>query len=385
MWRRPMRNFNVSIPTKIYFGNEILNTALQQEKSIITGNIMIVTGKSAMRRLGYIDKLQQLLKNTENVNDIVIYEGISPNPKIGEINAAVRYGIKHKVNAIIGLGGGSSIDAAKAAAVGIGTGRDIEEYVFGGKIPPAETLPIIAIPTTAGTGSELSKGAIITSVEKRIKTGLRGENIYPKVSIIDPTLTYKVPDKITRETGFDVFTHATETYISKQASPFTEMLSIEAVKIVAEYLPILVNEGENKEARYKMCYASMLMGINLGNASTCLPHRLQYPVGALTDTSHGLGLASIYKAWIFFGYEFSKEKFNMIGSILSRNKCNDREAVMKSVIDFMGKIKVSIRMSDLGLRHEDLRDLSKGVTGSIENDPASVEENIIQKIYEASI
>lgn len=380
-----MKNFNLSIPTKIYFGEGILESVFNQENSIFTGNVLIVTGKSAMRRLGYIEKLEQLLKKTKNVKNIFVFEGITPNPRVEDINSAIEYGIQYKINIVIGLGGGSTIDAAKAIAVGIGAKENINKYVFYGKTPPHETLPIIAIPTTAGTGSELSRGAIITSIEKEVKVGIRGDNIYPKVSIIDPTLTYEVPEKATQETGFDVFTHAVETYISKKANLFTEMLSIEALKIAAKYLPTLIQNKENKEARIKMSYASMLMGINLGNASTCLPHRLQYPVGALTDTSHGLGLASIYKAWIFYSYEYSSEKFNTIGTIMTGEECNSREDVMNSIINFMEKINLNISLTDIGVDHKNVKELCDKVIGNIEDDPVSIKKDIIQKIYEKSM
>jgi alcohol dehydrogenase class IV len=380
-----MKSFNLSIPTKLYFGDGILQSAIQKENSILCGNVMIITGKNSMRKMGYIDKVEYLLKKEKNINNIFVYEGISPNPRVTEINTAIKFGIENIVNTIIGLGGGSAIDAAKAIAVGIGAKECIEDYVLNGKTPTSETLPIVAIPTTSGTGSELSKGAIVTFEERKIKTGIRGDNIYPRIAIVDPSLTYSVPDKVTRETGFDVFTHATETYISKMASSFTELLSIEALKIVAHYLPILVNDRENKEARIKMSYASMIMGINLGNGSTCLPHRLQYPIGALTDTSHSAGLASIYKAWIYYSYEYSKEKFNTIGSILSGKECKTREDVIKSLNDFLDIIRMNINMSDLGVNIEDLEELCETVTGSIDNDPSAVKEDIIRLIYVNSL
>ncbi len=376
-----MDNFNLSIPTKVFFGSGILVSALIESKEIITGNVMIVTGKQAMRKLGYIDIINNTLKEKMEVKDVIIFEGVSPNPKVSEINDAINTGIERNVNVVIGVGGGSAIDAAKAIAVGIGEKEDINEYLLKGKEPSNKTLKIVAIPSTAGTGSELSKGAIISYPEKNIKNGIRGEYIYPTIAIVDPEMTYKLPKKITCETGFDVFTHAIETYISTMSNNFSEMLSIEALNIVAEFLPRLVKDLDDKEARDKMSYASMLMGINLGNTSTCLPHRLQYPIGAKTDTSHSAGLASIYKSWLHHTYEYSTEKFNKLGEILSGNPCNSKEEAISSLEKFMKDVDVDIKIEELGLNKGDLNELVENVSGSIKNDPASCDEKIIEKIY----
>jgi len=376
-----MNTFNLSIPTKIFFGEGILDEAFKQNKDILKGIVMIITGKRSMRRLGYIELIETALKKYNDISEIIVFEGISPNPKVSEINDAIRVGLENNANVVLGLGGGSAIDAAKAAAVGIGAKENINEYVLNGKTPSKKTLPIIAIPSTAGTGSELSKGAIISFPERNIKTGIRGENIYPKVAIVDPRFTYELPKRITCETGFDVFTHATETYISKKSNAFTEMLSIEVLKILSEYLPLLTKDLNNKKAREKMSYSSMLMGINLGNASTCLPHRLQYPIGAKTDTSHSAGLASIYKSWIYHSYEYSVEKFNRIGTILSGKKCSDKVEVMNSITKFMESIDIDINLIELGIKQHELPELIDNVSGNIENDPASFDENIIEKIY----
>lgn len=376
-----MEKLNLSIPTRVFFGEEVLEDAFKESKDILKGIAMIITGKSAMRRLGYIHKLEKALKENSNFSTVIVFEGISPNPKVSEINDAIKTGIENNVSVVLGLGGGSAIDAAKAVAVGIGAKENIDEYVLNGKTPSEKTLPIVAIPSTAGTGSELSKGAIISLPEKNIKTGIRGEHIYPTVAIVDPGFTYELPKKITCETGFDVFTHATETFISKKSNLFTEMLSIEALKILSEYLPILVKSLDTKEARAKMSYASMLMGINLGNASTCLPHRLQYPIGSKTDTSHSSGLASIYKSWVYHSYEYSEQKFNQVGSILSGKECKNRKDVMDSITNFMESVDINIHLSDLGIKQDDLGELADNVTGSIESDPASIDKTIIQKIY----
>ena len=197
---------------------------------------------------------------------------------------------------------------AKAVAAGAGTSEDIDEYFYNGRELVDHVLPVIAIPTTAGTGSELSKAAIITDDVRRIKSGIRGAGLYPKVAIVDSIFTESVPYHITMETGFDVIAHAMESYISNAASPFTRMQSEYAAAIAGKMLPRLASDMQDTEARKYMSYASMIMGINLGNASTGLPHRLQYPLGAMTDTSHGAGLSALYTAWVYYEQLYSQRE-----------------------------------------------------------------------------
>ena len=379
-----MSKYNISIPTRIVFGQNVIDDALKSNSTLIKGKILIVTGRNSMRKLGYIDRIENILHQMNSVTDVVVYENITPNPRTIDVNEAITIGLNKNIDVVIGLGGGSAIDAAKAIAVGIGAREYIDEYLISGKSPSKETLPVIAIPTTAGSGSELSMGAIITDQSRKIKTGIRGEKIFPSLAIVDPSFTYQLPLKITCETGFDVFTHAVETLISNRANPFTEMLSKEAIKIVKDNLPILVKDISNIDARKNMSYASMLMGINLGNSSTCLPHRLQYPIGAITDTSHSAGLASIYRSWIYHTYNYSSSKFNLIGTLLSDKKCESLTQVLESLNRFMSAVNMDTKLINLGIKEHDLDLLEESVTGNLSNDPGFMDKSIVKKIYRSA-
>ena len=269
---------------------------------------------------------------------------------------------------IIGFGGGSAMDGAKAIAAGIKSKEDIEVYFYQGKEPGEDTLPVIAIPTTAGTGSELSKAAILTDEVRKVKTGIRGNALYPLTAIVDSCFTETVPFRITMETGFDVLAHAAESYISRAASPYTRVQSETAIQIAGQYLPRLAECLSDAEAREKMSFASMIMGINLGNASTCLPHRLQYPLGAHTDTSHGAGLAALFTAWICCEYKYAPERVERILELLTGEK----------------KLKLPVSLREMGIAKEQLLVFAKEVSGNIGNDPASCEEGIILKLYETA-
>lgn len=373
-----MNLFQLNIPTKVYYGRNIIQDVLKKECPLIKGNILIVTTGRTLIRLGYLEKLKEEIATITTTENITIFDKISANPRLAEVKEGIALGKGKNIGVVIGFGGGSAIDAAKAIAAGVGLDEDVDVCFYGGKEPGKETLPIIAIPTTAGTGSELSKAAIITDDIKKIKGGIRGEAVYPTLAIVDSVFTESVPRKITMETGFDVLAHAIESYVSKAASPYTEMLSEQAIRLVGKYLPRLAEDLYDVEARQHMSFASMIMGINLGNASTALPHRMQYPLGAHTDTSHGAGLAALFSAWVHYETIYSPEKMKRVVELLTGNETLDVE---KSIEEFIKSLELPMTLRELNVKEEHLALMAAEVTGNVQNDPASQEEDVILKIY----
>lgn len=376
-----MKEFTFELSTKIYFGTNIWKEALQKEKTRLTGNIMIITTGRSLVKHGYQQLIQQAIVEITREDKIYTYDKISQNPKLEEVKQAIEIGKERSIDCVIGFGGGSAIDAAKAVAVGIPVEEPIETYLLEGKEPGKETLPIIAIPTTAGTGTELSKGAIISSTYHRIKTGIRGKNILPQIAIVDDMFTWTVPEKITMETGFDVLAHAIESYVAVKANPFSEMISEKAIRIVGENLSKLKQNLNDYGARSQMCYASMIVGMNLANVGTCLPHRMQYPIGAYTDTSHGAGLLALYPAWIKYEYEVNQEKINQILNWLGYSIVKSAEEAENMFKEFLNKLDILYSLSDLGIQKDMLDELSGQVTGNLSNDKLGEEPDIIKKIF----
>ena len=374
--------FNFYVPAKVYFGAGCCFSALQDNKDLLDKDILLVTTGRSLWRLGYIDKLLSDIKKIKTRGEILVWDRISANPQLSQVAEAVSYGKSHGVKIVIGFGGGSALDAAKAIAAGIGCGLSVEDMLFYGKAPSEAVLPVIAIPTTAGTGSELSKGAIISCQERKFKGGIRGKYILPSVAIVDPVFTYDVPYQVTMETGFDVLAHAVESYVSLKATRFSRMLSRECIDIAGKYLPMLAASLDNKEAREKMAYASMLMGINLATTGTALPHRLQYPVGARTDTSHGAGLLALYPAWLEAEYEASSDDLGDIIFLLIGRRYSCKNDVLQAFGQFIDGLGVRKSLSGLGIDAKQIKALAGEVTGNITNDPASVQGGIIERIYE---
>lgn len=380
-----MKAYQLNIPTKVYFGRDILKEVISGQQESIKGTVLIVTTGRSLIRLGYLERLKEMILDLPHVRKIVIFDEISANPRMSEVEKGTEFGKQESVDVVIGFGGGSALDAAKAIAVGIGHDERIEEFFYNHKEPTERTLPIVAIPTTSGTGSELSKAAIITDDEKRVKGGIRGTALYPQLAIVDSLLTETVPSNITMETGFDVLAHAIESYISKAATPYTEMQSEYAIQIVGKYLPRLAHNLEDVEAREKMSFASMIMGINLGNASTCLPHRLQYPIGAHTDTSHGRGLAALFPAWMHYECIYSGNKLKKVMRLLTGVDCQSEADVVEVMNRFIADLGLPRSLREIDITESMIEQMADEVTGSIQNDPAAQEVEIIREIYRAAL
>ena len=201
---------------------------------------------------------------------------------------------------------------------------------------------------------------------------------------MDSVFTDSIPLRVTMETGFDVFAHGMESYLSLAGSPYTRMQSEYGIQIVGKYLPRLFFDLEDKEARDKLSFASMIMGINLGNASTCLVHRLQYPLGAHTDTSHGAGLAALFPAWTSFEHRYAPHMVERGVSLLWGQDICGQQACMEKIRCFIEKLELPLSLKALGVKRELLQVMASEVTGNVKNDPASQEEDIIMKLYTMS-
>jgi alcohol dehydrogenase class IV len=336
-----------------------------------------VTGKTSAVRTGHLERLLAALGGKK----VTVFSGVSPNPRLLEVQAAAELGRSAGAAAVIGLGGGSALDAAKAIAAAM-TGADIAAHLREDRPAPDDTLPIICIPTTAGTGTETSQAAILSDEARGIKQGLRGTALIPRVAIVDPGLLATLPQTVAAETGFDVLTHALETWVSRRASALTAVYSRHAIATVFRHLPSFVADRDHQESRREMSMASMMMGWNLSNSTTALPHRMQYPVGARTDTSHPAGLAALYPAWSRRAVIAAPEPFRFIAGLAGSD---DPLCGRAHLMEFMQTIGVIRKLSDFGLTHADCPELASRVSGNLSTDPCDTSPGALQSLYEESV
>lgn len=295
------------IPNHTVVGTNVLGEAAPLLKKM--GNkAFIVTG----RHVAVSNMMKQLTALLdENGIDCVIFDGITGEPTDTMIENGVEMLKSSGCDFIIGIGGGSPLDSAKAiAAMAVNEGS-IADY--NGKEITGEILPLAAIPTTAGTGSEATKFTVITDSEKGIKMLLKGDVLVPKLAIVDSSFTVGAPKSVTSATGLDALTHAVEAYTSRKAFSMTDTLAVSAVKRIMKYLPIAYKEPDNSLAREQMSIAALEAGICINNSSVTIVHGMSRPIGALFHVPHGMSNAMLLKECLSFAVSGAYEKFANLG------------------------------------------------------------------------
>jgi len=305
---------------------------------------------------------ENIKKSLKEANvEVSHFDGVIPNPTTDSVNKGAEMAIKNNIDVVLGVGGGSSMDTAKAIAVGATHEGEAWDYrLFSNKKITEKRLTIITVTTTSGTGSQVTPVSVVTNTVEKCKFALVDPLLYPRVSIIDPQLMLTVPEHITASTGFDVFAHAFESYIHKNASVYTDMHAREAIKRVTKYLPLTLEDRTNKEARIEMAWADTLAGLCIANAGTTLPHGIGMAIGGhAPNVMHGEALAIVYPEFMRYTYKSAIQKFAIIGRILNPELENvsDEVAAEKSceeIDKFLKKIGMSLTFKELRVPEEEL-------------------------------
>ena len=360
-----MKSFNYHQTTKILFGRGRIQELLDVVKAYGTKAMLVTTKASGPSRLAQYQRVISLLES--GGVHVVHYDGVIPNPTVEVIDIGGKIAKEEGVEVVIGLGGGSSMDTAKAIAIMATHPGSSWDYLFykNQQPDPKKILPIVAVSTTSGTGSQVTQVAVVTNTEKRDKSAIFNNVIYPLVAIIDPELMLTIPKKVTAPTGFDVFCHAFESAINVDTSPYVELLSWEAIRIVISTLPKLLNDLGNIELREKMAYADTLAGLCIANAGVTLPHGMGMAIsGMYPQIAHGVSLAIVYPAFVEFTWHTSVEKFAKLSRMLNPvyDKKSDMEAASHSkeeIVKFLETIGLDKTLSGEGMPQNEIEALGK--------------------------
>lgn len=298
------------IPHKIISGAGALES-LSSELSLFGKKALIVTGKHTSKD-GTLQQMQTHLNKAEI--SATIFDEISGEPTDKMISAGLALYRKEHCDFLIGIGGGSTLDAMKAIAAMSALPGELASYM--GKDISGQLPPMIAIPTTAGTGSEATQVTIITDTENNVKMLLKGPALMPDLAIIDPALSLSTPMNITASTGLDALTHSIEAYTSKKAQPLTDTLALSAVQRIFENLPIVYRDGSNLKAREEMSIAALEAGIAFNNSSVTLVHGMSRPIGALFHVPHGISNAMLLDVCLRYALPGAFERFASLGRII---------------------------------------------------------------------
>ncbi|HDR6269710.1 iron-containing alcohol dehydrogenase [Bacillus cereus] len=332
------------MPKSVLYGRNSLEKLGEQSKKL--GKRAFIVTDTIMEKLGYVEKcIQQLNKKSITVST---YNKVDAEPTNIHVLEALSLCKEEKCDFIIGIGGGSCIDAAKAVAVLYTNGGEVEDYVQKDIDIENNPLPLIAIPTTSGTGSEVTSVAVITNKKTDVKMMMKHPSFIPKVAIIDPVLTSSLPPQITAATGIDALCHAIEAYISKVSQPLTDVLALSAIESIMKYLRIAYEDGRNMEAREAMMIASLQAGIAFSNASVTLVHGMSRPVGALFHVPHGISNAILLPTVLEFTKTSAMKRLAKIGRSLNKDLySNSDEEVADYTLGEIKKLCFDLRIPNL--------------------------------------
>lgn len=283
--------FEFATSNRIIFGTGAL-TKLASAAPQLGHHALIVSGSGSVS----LDPLLDVLKHAGIESDIF---RIGKEPDIPTVEAGVRLGKSAGCDFVIGFGGGSSLDGAKAVAAMLNNSGELLDYlevIGGGKEIPNPSLPMIAIPTTAGTGTEVTRNAVISSPEAHVKVSMRSVKMIPRLALVDPELTYSMPPSVTASTGMDALTQLIEAYVSLRANPMTDAIAREGIQRGGRSLLAAYQNGANPQARENMAIASLFGGIALANSGLGAVHGFAGPIGGMFDAPHGVICACLLPA-----------------------------------------------------------------------------------------
>lgn len=384
-------DFNHFIPTRIIFGCGKLDK-LATEKIPGKKAMIVITSGQSMRKLGYLDRVISLL--SQNGVQSIVYDKILPNPIHGHVMEAASICRQEGVDLIVGLGGGSPIDSAKSIAVMACNPGDYWDYIFGGTGKGQPTaggaLPVIAIPTTSGTGTEADPWTVITHEERNEKIGFGNDHTFPVLSIVDPELTLSVPEKLTAYQGFDAFFHAAEGYIAKTANPVSDAYALKSISLLYRYLPQAIRHGNDLDARTHVAMASMIAGMVESTSSCTSEHSLEHAMSAhYPELPHGAGLIMLSVAYFTAFAGSCGERYMHMASAMTGTKSKEPMDFVKALASMQQSCGVgTVKMSAWNIKKTDLpgfvQNARSTMGGLFSCDPRALTDEEVLEIYNRS-
>lgn len=385
--------FDYYMPTRLLFGagklKELHKHPLPGKKALI-----VMTGGKSLRANGYLAALENELALADA--EYAIYDKITPNPTKSEVMAGAALAREHGCDFVIGFGGGSSIDAGKAIAVMATNPGDYWDYISGGtgkgKPVPNDPLPIVAITTTAGTGTEADPWTVVTKEDTNEKIGFGYDKTFPVLSIVDPELMLTVPPALTAYQGFDALFHSTEGYLNTTAYPVSDAFALRAISLVGKSLARAVNHGSDLEARTDVALANTLSGLVESTSGCISEHSLAHAMGALNpEIPHGAALISISAAYYTHFAKSGKCDARMIDMARALGKANASSPMdfVAALVELQKACGVdAIKMSEYGIRYEDLPKYVENafdtMGGLFQFDPSALSRADVLAIFQAS-
>lgn len=374
--------FNYNLPVNLVFGRG----RVAEVGTLSAGygkKALIVTGKSSTKKSGLLDRVSSYIN--EAGMESVVFDKVSQNPLTTTAEEGASFAKQEGCDVIIGLGGGSIMDCAKAIAFLTVNDGDINDYIFNRKTSE-KALPLILIPTTCGTGSEGNGFAVLTNPDNGDKKSLRSNAVIAKVSIIDSEVMETMPKHVLSAVGFDALCHSMEAYLSKIGQPMTDMMSIEAMKLIGTYLVKVYEGSKEEEAWDAITWASTLGGMVINTAGVTLPHGMEHPASGLKDIVHGRGLAALTPVITEASIQGAPEKYAVISKCLGGKDETDCADAIRRLLE---KLELVTTLSEQGITEADIPWMSENcfkVSGAgIANHPVVFTQEQIAELYRKAL
>ena len=370
------------IPKDIVFGEKALEylASLEGKKAIL------VTGGSSMKKFGFLDEAKKQLEKANM--EVEIFDGVEANPSVETVEKGAKAMLDFEPDWIIAIGGGSALDAAKIMwAFYEHPDLKFEDIIEPGTIPTLRNkAKFVAIPSTSGTASEITAFSVITDTKKHIKYTLVSGEITPDIAILDPAIPAKMPKHITANTGMDVLAHAVEAYVSTGASPYTDALAIQAIRLVFDNLVETYNNGDNMEARNNMHNASAMAGMAFTNSSLGLVHSLAHKIGGEFGITHGLTNAILLPYIIQYNRK-STDKFEKLEKELGIEDLSEEIKELNKKLDIPLNFK---DVTEVDIDEDKFKEVLERMSKNAFDDPCTLtnpracDPKAIEMIYESA-
>ncbi|MGL5191571.1 MAG: iron-containing alcohol dehydrogenase [Cetobacterium sp.] len=382
-----MKDFSFKIPQNIEFGIGSLNKLPNILKNNGSQHVFLISDRG-LEKIGVVNKVTEIIKNG-GIN-YTTYLDVIPNPTITVVNEAATLYKECGATTIIALGGGSPLDVSKAVGILSTFGGKITDYEGLNKVPGG-IVPIIAIPTTAGTGSEVTASSVITDEDKNYKFSIVSYETLPKYAILDPELIMTAPASIAAACGVDALIHAIEAYLSKQASPFSDAMAEKAMELIGKNLRNFIKDRANEEAACGMMAGSNFAGISFAWARLGNVHAMSHPVSAFYHISHGIANSVLLPTVMEYNAVTDNGRYEKIYNYISENKNSSEVFKPEMLIDELKKLNAELgipkSLSELGVKEESIEAMAKDAmkSGNVLANPRETNLNDMIELYKKAL
>ncbi|WP_159084391.1 iron-containing alcohol dehydrogenase [Dongshaea marina] len=371
---------NIIRTPELFVGENAIDNISSILARLSSRKLMLITDDFLSHTPSF-EKLCQLIDDAGV--KIELFDKVLPEPEIDYVAAVVNKARAMNIDTVIAFGGGSPIDTAKVVAALVTNTREIESYL-GSELLEQEALPLIAIPTTAGTGSEVTPIAILSDSKDQLKKGIVSQKIIPHFAILDPTLTVGMPPRVTAYTGMDALTHAVEAFNSVNANSYTDTFAVKAIELLTQNIRLAYQDGHNLKARENMLLGSLMAGIAFANAGVTAVHAFAYPLGGMYHIPHGLANSMMFAPVMAYNMVGNEQRFLELARCF-RADATSPQLVVDEIRALCRDLNIPHGLRELDIPEQALDELADGVmkvTRLLANNPRELTPEAAREIYQ---